>query len=344
MEGGESQSRYNTLIVPRPVPVRFTTFFVLLTMNYQLPWPVYVFLGIIALLLFLAGVKIFGIYVQIQRRRRMVQEAVRNGTYVPPTPPNLTIKPELWEAYLGLGESGWPQLKSSSSDHDGSDGNEKVLDTNWKSEYSRDWESIKPLYAGFATKPVVRQVVYSGSPPNLPTSVTPPPPSITPINHSAPSRGDEENQRTAVVSTTTTPSLLTRARRFLNLDSTTATAVPASSSANNNETNSHPISTMSHSNSPQPMIRVVVLIAMPSPTPSPHVSTSTTRPLSASVSLSSETLPTNTSHDALSPSSPTTTLRFTDDEEYYSRIPHLEMGVADVVVVRSTTKDSESSS
>ena len=320
-------------------------------MNYQLPWPVYVFLGIIALLLFLAGVKIFGIYVQIQRRRRMVQEAVRNGTYVPPTPPNLTIKPELWEAYLGLGESGWPQLKSSSSiDHDGSgDGEKELLDTNWKSEYSRDWESIKPLYAGFA-KPVVRRVVYSCSPPNLPTSVTPPPPSITPINHFAPSRGDdEENQRTAVVSTTTTPSLLARARRFLNLDSTTAAqaAVPASSSANNNETNSHPISTMSHSNSPQPMIRVVVLIAMPSPTPSSssHVSTTTTRPLSAtpSVSLSSETLPTNTSH-APSPSSPTTTLRFTDDEEYYSRIPHLEMGVADVVVVRSTTKDSESSS
>ena len=313
-------------------------------MNYQLPWPVYVFLGIIALLLFLAGVKIFGIYVQIRRRQRMVQEAVRNGTYVPPTPPNLTIKPELWEAYLGLGESGWPQLKSSSSDHDGSDGNEKVLDTNWKSEYSRDWESIKPLYAGFATKPVVRRVVYSGSPPNLPSSVTPPLPSITPINHSAPSRGDdEENQRTAVVSTTT-PSLLTRARRILNLGSTTAAAVPAPSSANNNETNSHPISTMSLSNSPQPMIRVVVLIAMPSPTPSSfsHVSTTTTRPLSAtpSVSLSSETQPTNTLH-APSPSSPTTTLRFTNDEEYYSRIPHLEMGVADVVVVRS---DSESSS
>ena len=286
----------------------------------QLPWPLYTFLGIVILLVILAGVKLLGAFMQIRLRRRMVQEAIRNGTYVPPTPPNLTIKPELWEAYLG-GSSGC-QLGSG----------KKELDTNWKSEYSRDyWESIKPIYAGL-TKP--------GSPPNFPTSLSQPPsiPVTTLINLSAPPRGDdEENQRTAEVPTIPS-SLLTRARIFLHLNS----SVPASSSTlNNNGTSSHSISVMSVSNSPppQPMIRVVVLIAMPSPTSS-HVST--TLPLSAraSSSLSSNSQATTSQSPELS-SSPTSTLRFTDDEE--QPVPYLEMGVADVVVVRSRTANLKKS-
>ena len=287
----------------------------------QLTWPLYTFLGIVILLVILAGFKLVGAFMQIRLRRRMVQETIRNGTYVPPTPPNLTIKPELWEAYLG-GSSGC-QLGSG----------KKGLDTNWKSEYSRDyWESIKPIYAGL-TKP--------GSPPNFPTSLSQPPsiPVSTLINLSVPPRGDdEENQRTAEVSTTP-PSLLTRARIFLHLNS----SVPASSSTlNNNGTSSHSISVMSVSNSPppQPMIRVVVLIAMPSLTSS-HVST--TLPLSArtSSSLSSNSQPTTTSHSPELSPSPTTTLRFTDDED--QPVPYLEMGVADVGVVRSRTANLKES-
>ena len=287
----------------------------------QLTWPLYTFLGIVILLVILAGFKLVGAFMQIRLRRRMVQEAIRNGTYVPPTPPNLTIKPELWEAYLG-GSSGC-QLGSG----------KKELDTNWKSEYSRDyWESIKPIYAGL-TKP--------GSPPNFPTSLSQPPsiPVTTLINLSVPPSGDdEENQRTAEVSTTP-PSLLTRARIFLHLNS----SVPASSSTlNNNGTSSHSTSVMSVSNSPppQPMIRVVVLIAMPSPTSS-HVSTSI--PLSArtSSSLSSNSQPTTTSHSPELSPSPTTTLRFTDDED--QPVPYLEMGVADVGVVRSRTANLKES-
>ena len=133
------------------------------------------------MLVLLAGVKVVGIFILIRRRRRMVQEAIRNGTYVPPTPPNLTIRPELWEAYLG-GSSGW-QLGSG-----------KKEDRNWKSEYSRNhWESIKPIYAGVA-KPLTSagRVPYSGSSPNLPTSFSQPAsiPVSTPINQSAP-RGDD---------------------------------------------------------------------------------------------------------------------------------------------------------
>ena len=294
-------------------------------LNYQLPWPVYTFLGAIILLVLFAGVKVAGIVILIRRRRRIVQEAIQNGTYFPPTPPNLTIKPELWEAYLGGSSSEWPLGRG-----------EKGLDTNWKFEFSRNyWESIKPIYAGVA-KPLTSavRVPYSGSSPNLPTRLSPPPsiPVLTPINHSPPPMGDdEENQRTAEVSTTP-PSLLTRARIFLHLNS----SVPASSSTNNIGANSHPISAISP---PQPMIRVIVLIAMPSPTPS-HVSTTIPLSTSASSSLSSKkSQPTTTSELS---SSPTTTLRFTDDED--QPLPHLEMGVADVVVVRSRTTSRDSSS
>ena len=276
------------------------------------------------MLVLLAGVKVVGIFILIRRRRRMVQEAILNGTYVPPTSPNLTIRPELWEAYLG-GSSGWEL------------GSGKKEDRNWKSEYSRNyWESIKPIYAGLAKPLADVRVPYSGSSPNLPTSFSQPAsiPVSTPINQSAPRGDDEENQLTAEVPTTP-PSLLTPARIFLNLNS----PVPASSPANNNGTNSHSISAMSLSNPPpQPMIRVVVLIAMPSPTPF-RVSTT---PLSASASSSlssKKSQPTITSHSPELSPSPTTTLRFTDDGE--QPVPYLEMGVADVVVVRSrTTKDS----
>ena len=270
------------------------------------------------MLVFLAGVKVVGIFILIRRRRRMVQEAIRNGTYVPPTSSNLTIRPELWEAYLG-GSSGW-QLGSG-----------KKEERNWKSEYSRNyWESIKPIYAGLAKPLADVRVPYSGSSPNLPTSFSQPAsiPVSTPINHSAPRGDDEENQLTAEVPTTP-PSLLTPARIFLNLNS----PIPASSPANNNGTNSHPVSAISP---PQPMIRVVVLIAMPSPTPS-HVSTSALSSLS-----SKKSQPTTTSHSPELSSSPTTTLRFTDDED--QPLPHLEMGVADVVVVRSRTTSRDSSS
>jgi len=81
-------------------------------------------------------------------------------------------------------------------------------------------------------------------------------------------------------------------------------------------------------------IRVAVLIAMPSPpSSSSHASSSTPPPLlSASITSSS-----SKSHP-LEPSSPTTLVRVpiggdnnkNDDEE---SLPHLEMGVADVVVV-----------
>ena len=294
-----------------------------------------------------------------QRNRRMMNLAIRNGTYVPPTPAaaagatatrhanthvDLSKKPQLWEANLGGGGGGWQQQPGS-------------FGLNWKSEYSRDWESIKPIYAGY-TENSVPHSGYS-TPTNL-TGVSPPPIS-TPINPSGRSRrnGDDENRGTTA---STTPSLFTRARLFLNPNPTTTILGSSSSSSADNGTNlnSHTISTNTvtatttsismtelSSSDPPPKIRVAVLIAMPSPL-STHGSSSTTPP-TALPSSKAQPITNSELHPLGLSSYPK--LKVADEEKLELKneepltIPHLEMGVADVQVVLSRSrKDSESSS
>jgi len=270
----------------------------------------YTFLATLVLLLSVSGAIVVRSFILRRRHRRMVEEAIRNGTYVAPTPPtrparvDLSQKPELWEAYLGDG--GWRL------------GSGKELD-NWKLDYSRDWESIKPLCAGYAAP--LNCVPYSGSTPNL-TSLSPPvyTPAPTSTNPSAARGDDEENQRTGA-----TPSL--GARIFSLFPNST---LPASSTADNGinaHSNSNNISlTELSSNSPPTAVRVAVLIAMPSS--SSHGSTS-------SISSQAGT----TSHPHQLSSSPT--IRDADDEEHL--LPHLEMGVADVVIGRSENSSTSDS-
>ena len=295
-----------------------------------------------------------------QRNRRMMNLAIRNGTYVPPTPAaaagatatrhantrvDLSKKPQLWEANLGGGGGGgWQQQPGS-------------FGLNWKSEYSRDWESIKPIYAGYTET----SVPHSGSTPTNLTGVSPPPIS-TPLNPSGRSRrdGDEENRGRTTASTTPS-SLFTRARLFLNPNPTTTILGSSSSSSADNGTNlnSHPISTNTvtattgismtelSSSDPHPKIRVAVLIAMPSPLSTHGSSSSTTTP------PSSKSQPTSNSesHPLELSSSPIISLKVADEEKLELKkeepftLPHLEMGVADVqVVLGRSRKDSESSS
>ena len=271
----------------------------------------------------------------------MVNLAIRNGTYVPPSPPprripvDLSKKPELWEAYLGGGGLQQP------GSFVGSGSGKKELDvgTNWKSEYSRDWQSIKPICAGYAGP--LTSIPQSGSTPDLSTSLSPPVPTIP---DAIPRGDDEENQRTTEVSTgttttTATPSLLTRARIFFNPNR--SPIVPASSSADigsnlnprtNPATNISMTELSSNSSLLPPKIKVAVLIAMPSPSSGSHASAPSTRqPLSnfEPRSIISHSL------GLSSPSSSPTTLRFADDELEDQPLPHLEMGVADVVIARS---------
>jgi hypothetical protein len=258
----------------------------------------------------------------------MVEIAIRNGTYVPQTHPpparrarvDLSKKPQLWEVYLRGKGGGW---QPGSLGHAG--GGKREIDTEYY--YSRDdWESIKPIYAGF---------YYSGS---TPTSLVSPPVSIpAPINPSAPRRDEEENRPTTEVSTgTTTPatprSLFTRARIFLNPNSATS-----QSSADDHETNSRSNISMTElgSNLP-PKIRVAVLIAMPSPPSSHEISSSSAKPLVSASPLSSKNKARPTTSHPLEYSP---TLRDVEEEE--QPVPHLEMGVAEVVVISRSDNGEE---
>ena len=300
---------------------------------------VYTFLATLILLLSIAGIITARSVILRRRHRRMVEEAIRNGTYVPPAPHvrpgrvDLSQKPQLWEAYLGEGDGGggggggW---QPGSFDHHKK---ELDMDTNWNSEYSRDWESIKPICASYI-EPLLTSDPPSYSAPGL----SPPAPLsvLTPITHSAPRRDIEENRGTAEV-LTTTPSLLSRARTFLNPNSTN---VPASSSANDGTTgDSHSIAatnismaelgSSSNSPPPPPTVRVAVLIAMPSP---PTHGSSKSPPPSTSHHHQH-----GQHHHPLELSSSSTVLR--DDSEERP-LPYLEMGVADVVMSRSDESSS----
>ena len=234
----------------------------------------------------------------------------RRGTYVPPTlraPGPILVKPELWEVHLDSeGSGGGQQLGSSIGS---GRGDVELNDTDC-------WDFFKPIYAGFAEPPILS---FDGSSLNLPNSPSPPP--YIPINPPAPRGDDEESQLTAEVSTTSpSESLLARERIFLNLDST-STTVPESPT--------------------QPKIRVAVLVAMPSPTPSHRDVSTTPLSYSASSSLSSNSSQATTSQSPELLPSTTTTLRSTNDDE--QPLPHLEMGVADFLVGRSTSiRDSSS--
>lgn len=243
----------------------------------------------------------------------MIEEAMRNGTWVPPTPPtrlprvDLSKKPELWEAYLGGG--GW---QPGGLGH--GSGKELGIGTNWNFEYSKDWEAIKPVSADYAM--ALSSVPYS-DPTHNPTPLPPPIPNPGPRPVILTTPADEENRRAAAIPTT--PSLFTRARTFLNPPPPTF-PLPASSPASSNGSNAHSTNismTELTSNSPS-TVRVTVLIAMPS-LPS-H--SSSTPPSSFSSSLSQP----KTSHplhsSGLQPND-------THDEQ---PLPYLEMGVAEVAI------------
>lgn len=241
----------------------------------------------------------------------MVEEAMRNGTWVPPTfsrpvRVDLSKRPELWDAYLGGG--GW---QVGALDHSKALG----ISTNWKSEYSKDWEFMKLISSEPYPSPTLT--------PNLTTLSSPvPDPVAAPITLLTPRR-DEESQETAEVATT--PSLLTRARIFLHPPRPTFS--PPSAAADNA---SNPRSTnisMTELNSGTPAsVRVTVLIAMPSL--SPHGSCTT--PSCSAPSCSLPSCQATTSHPLQSSSSSCPISKPTN-------LPHLEMGVAEVVISPAET-------
>lgn len=266
----------------------------------------YTFLATLVLLLSVSGAIVIRSFVLRRRHRRMVEEAMRNGTWVPPIPAtrparvDLSKKPEIWEAYLGGG--GW-----QAAGHDHGSGKEQGIGTNWNLEYSKDWDSMKPISA----EPLSPAPPYAGP---TPDTLSPPVPDPVPAPTTLLTlRGDEESQETPGIPTP--PSLLRRARIFLNPPMPT---LPFSTSPAAADNGTHPHSTnisMTELNSSSPStVRVTVLIAMPSL--SPHGSCTT-----PSCSLPSCS---TTSHPLQSSSCPITNTS--------TSLPHLEIGVSEVLI------------
>ena len=79
-------------------------------------WVFYTFIGLVSLIVALFGSIAVYCYIYNIRQRRIERGAMRNNTYVPPTPLG-PIRPELWEVHLdseGSGGGGGQQLGSSS--------------------------------------------------------------------------------------------------------------------------------------------------------------------------------------------------------------------------------------
>lgn len=98
----------------------------------------YTFLATLVLLIAVSTAIVARSFVLRRRHRRLVEEAIRNGTWVPPTPTarsrrarvDLSKKPVMWEAYLGSAE------KDSAP-------------TPVVVEDVREWDAIKPVSAQY---------------------------------------------------------------------------------------------------------------------------------------------------------------------------------------------------
>ncbi|KNZ78564.1 hypothetical protein J132_11202 [Termitomyces sp. J132] len=109
----------------------------------------YTFLATLVLLLSVSAAIILRSLILRRRHQRLVAEAMRNGTWVPPSPGatgpfllgsggrrvDLTKKPKMWEAFVGSGERQTPRTGKT----------EAV--TEW------EWDSIRPFAAAYVTPP-----------------------------------------------------------------------------------------------------------------------------------------------------------------------------------------------
>ncbi|KDR78148.1 hypothetical protein GALMADRAFT_245175 [Galerina marginata CBS 339.88] len=330
----------------------------------------YTFLATLVLLLSVSAAIVIRSFILRRRHRLMMEEAIRNGTWVPPAPPtrpvrvDLSKKPVLWEAYIdGKGDLvGHPAGGAA-----GAEG--KQITDVWKLENSKDWDMIKPFAAAYlspeekASSTATAEPTSSPGTPAIPGLATiPSVGSLRSANLAA--QTDIEAANPAV--TAATPPSTTRARhralfsRALNVLNPTpgpTSPLPAAASGTNaNLADSGNTDTgMSEVKGPQVM-RVAVLIAMPSQPPgsangslsSSVISGSTIASTSRTNSGSSSSTPPPTNptpalsqpvtahpleHSMTHPSHSHSHSSTLDDDEH--PLPHLEMGVADILVVPS---------
>ncbi|KAH9476641.1 hypothetical protein JR316_0010677 [Psilocybe cubensis] len=312
----------------------------------------YTFLATLVLLLSVSAAIVIRSFVLRRRHRLMVEEAIRNGTWVPPAPPtrpvkvDLSKKPMLWEAYI----DGKGDVVSYGAHGAGS---QRINDT-WKAEHSKEWDTIKPIAVSYLSSTTLP--TSSPSPSGLATI-----PSVGSLHSTAAQQpstpvgmqrdveanaGTPTNASSAAVAVPTPPTsvrtptsrpraILSRVVRMLNPTPNPTSPLPgplAGSNAGSNANLPGPNSGDATANEKLELkgphtMRVAVLIAMPSP-PSSSLSTS------SSAILSSASSSTGAPGASTSPSPPIISHPLSvmgDDDEH--PLPHLEVGVADVVVM-----------
>ncbi|KAF9470276.1 hypothetical protein BDN70DRAFT_727849 [Pholiota conissans] len=329
----------------------------------------YTFLATLVLLLSVSAAIVIRSFILRRRHRLMVEEAIRNGTWVPPTPPtrparvDLSKKPVLWEAYID--EKGTVQGMYASDSH----GDRKAATSeHWRAEHSKDWDTIKPFSAAYVAKtPEVVAAAAAGIaahsnlslPLNgVPASATglgttpsatsvhrlavPNDVSVSPAPAGVPPAGQLPVPVTAPAPSPTprTPihrTLLSRAMRMLNPTPDQTSPLPSpttsGSTANLSAHRGGDIAMAElHDNSTTPSVmRVAVLIAMPAP-PSGGSLSASSASLSASASSSSSPNASTPLTHPLHAGGGSPASRAADEDEH--PLPYLEMGVAEVLMVR----------
>ena len=137
-EGEEALFRRLHLYIVRPIPA-----FRWASEIHHLSFAVYTFLATLILLLSISGAIIFRSFVIRRRHRRIMEEAIRNGTWIPSPPTggrpkvDLSKKPILWDAYVNRDSDKGYSLGRQEQD---------------KSRYGQmdwDWDSIRPFSAAY---------------------------------------------------------------------------------------------------------------------------------------------------------------------------------------------------
>ncbi|KAF5326510.1 hypothetical protein D9611_000717 [Ephemerocybe angulata] len=124
------------------------------------PSPVYTFLATLVLLLSVSAAIVIRSFILRRRHRLMVEEAMRNGTWVPQEPGgrtqrrgvDLSKKPGMWDVYLG-GTGGVGGVGGESGFHgESGSGYEKGYGGGEKGEEGREWSDIKPVSVAYVPR------------------------------------------------------------------------------------------------------------------------------------------------------------------------------------------------
>ncbi|KAG6834909.1 hypothetical protein H0H93_006495 [Arthromyces matolae] len=271
----------------------------------------YTFLATLVLLLTVSAAIILRSLVVRRRHQQLIEDAIRNGTLMPPSPGgsgtfifggqirprvDLSKKPKMWEAFVG-----------ASSRDTTINASKRIGKAETVTEW--EWDTIRPFAATYVEPPL--------SPPNeIELPAWRPPPSSTSFQRRVRGlfrpRGRREVPPSSTQSeypmTPTNNQTPTTAAPLMNVDGTTSATTPSIPD---------PLPPPPPPPPPAQKLRVAVLIAMPHP-PEPN---SNLHAPSSSPSSSS-------SSSSAAPPPPAPQLMGDDDDE--PELPHLEFGITEL--------------